>query len=540
MAWSRVGSGADRPARSMVGRAPSGALTDPARRPARRDVAETPVGPGDRARRPLHASTTSSTRATARGSGAPPTGPWPAASPCTCCADDRPAGRRPCSTAARTSALVGDGHLLRVLDAAAEDGVVLRRQRVGLRGVPRPAAQRRPALAAPRRLGGQGGRRGDHHRAPQRGRPRPAAPRERDDLRGRLGQARSASSSTRCSAPCRPRPAAGHRRRADERPRVRRGQPRRPAVRRADRPVAGHRGLRRSRPRPPSTAGRCGRARSGPECPGRSTRSASGCSTRTRTRTCCRSRPPTRSTRRSATTSATRGAAAPLGVPVDDEATGLIDLADLPDGGRGSGHGFGPRRRVHRRRGHQRPGRRPTPSRPPPRPASSTSSERTGRTEAAEADPEATQAGVPIFFDEDSGVGWLPGAEARGRASRPDTGASRGGADRAVRTDPARRPASAPARAARAAAVRRRPRRGGCRCRQPARAGAAAGRRPLLRPRPDTGSSPAASAAPASATARCRRPGGRTRTRPRRARRPARRAAARPLLATARASRSRW
>ena len=111
------------------------------------------------------------------------------------------------------------------------------------------------------------------------------------------------------------------------------------------------------------------------------------------------------------------GAAAPLGVQVDDEATGLLDLADLPDAGhgsgRGSGHGFGPDD-AYTGDGDTSDLAATDAFPAPAAAASSASSDRTSREEAAGADPEATQAGVPMFFDEGSGVGWLPDSEARG------------------------------------------------------------------------------------------------------------------------------
>ena len=112
-------------------------------------------------------------------------------------------------TAARTSALVTDGHLLRVLDAAAEDGVVYVVNEWGSGVSLDQLLSEGPLLAAPGRLGGQGGRRGDRHRPPQRRRARPAAPREGDDHRGRVGQADRLRRRRGAPGPRRPRPASG-------------------------------------------------------------------------------------------------------------------------------------------------------------------------------------------------------------------------------------------------------------------------------------------------------------------------------------------
>ena len=70
-------------------------------------------------------------------------------------------------TAARTSALVTDGHLLRVLDAAEEDGVVYVVNEWGTGRLLRPAARRgtaQPRAAPP----------GSSRRSPRRSRPRTA------------------------------------------------------------------------------------------------------------------------------------------------------------------------------------------------------------------------------------------------------------------------------------------------------------------------------------------------------------------------------
>ena len=68
------------------------------------------------------ASTTCSPRATAPGSGGPPTRSWPAASPSTRCPATT-SGRPRLLDAARVSATVTDPHLLRVLDCDDEDGI---------------------------------------------------------------------------------------------------------------------------------------------------------------------------------------------------------------------------------------------------------------------------------------------------------------------------------------------------------------------------------------------------------------------------------
>ncbi len=157
-------------------------------------------------------------------------------------------------TAARTSALVTDGHLLRVLDAAAEDGVVYVVNEWGS-GVsldqmlvegplsPRRAAwvvkEVAEAIATAHRNGVAHGRL----------LPEKVMVTEAGSVK-LIGFVVDAVLQDRAGRG----PGPGHRRRPDERPRVRRGQPRRPAVRRPGRPVARHRGLdgppgaRRARP----------------------------------------------------------------------------------------------------------------------------------------------------------------------------------------------------------------------------------------------------------------------------------------------------
>ncbi len=138
--------------------------------------------------------------------------------------------------------------------------------------------------------------------------------------------------------------------------------------------------------------------------------------------------------------------AAPLGVQVDDEATGLLDRADLPDGGRGSSHRSGDR--SGHESGDPDDGEpsdgepsdgdtsdgdtselAATDAFPAPHAAAATSWARSDRgEEGADADPEATQAGVPMFFDEGSGVGWLPDSESRGlREGGSESTTPRGG-----------------------------------------------------------------------------------------------------------------
>ena len=84
--------------------------------------------------------------------------------------------------AARRSATVLDRRILRVLDADARDDVVLRRQRVGLRHLPRhPGRPRGAARLPPRRLDRLRGGRLDRRRPRRRGGPRPAGAGERAD-----------------------------------------------------------------------------------------------------------------------------------------------------------------------------------------------------------------------------------------------------------------------------------------------------------------------------------------------------------------------
>ena len=90
---------------------------------ARRDVAEHTDRTGDRARRTVHPRGPARRDRAARASGAPPTATLARSVAVHVLPDSDPRADA-LLTAARTSALVSDAHLLRVLDAATEDGVV--------------------------------------------------------------------------------------------------------------------------------------------------------------------------------------------------------------------------------------------------------------------------------------------------------------------------------------------------------------------------------------------------------------------------------
>ena len=246
------------------------------------------------------------------------------------------------------------------------------------------------------------------------------------------------------------------------------------------------------------------------------------------------------------------GAAAPLGVQVDDEATGLLDLADLPDAGhgsgRGSGHGFGPddaytgdgdtsdlaatdafpapAAAASDVLGPDQPraSRRGRPGGHPGRGADVLRRGQRRRLAARQRGPRAARAGL--------GPRGVPRWH---RPHRPHRLGRQGRQGRPHRPGPSY-PACAPARAARAAVVRRRPRRVGCRC----RGGRRRRGRPLLPvPRLRHRLRHRLLHRRPAQHRRRQRPaadglGARPGPGPRRARRPPRRAAARPLLAAAR------
>ena len=180
----------ERDRRSVPGRR-SRAARDPARRRPRRPL---PAGrPARRERgRPVLAG--------------PRPGRWTGTSRCTSsradderagCCSRRPGPRRPCI----------DRRLLRVARRrpTRATALVLRRQRVGLRRLPRhPAGRRRAAGPAPGRLDGLRGRRTLAVGPRGRGRPRPAGPRERPDRPHRRRSGSSASPSTPPCTGCRP------------------------------------------------------------------------------------------------------------------------------------------------------------------------------------------------------------------------------------------------------------------------------------------------------------------------------------------------
>ena len=449
---------------------------------------------------------------------------WPAASPCTCSPTTTRAPTR-LLDAARTSAT---GH--RPPPAAGarrrphEDGVCYVVNEWGPGVSLDLLLAEGPLGAAPRRLGGRGGRRGDRHRPPQRRRPRPAAPRERADHRGRLGQADR----------LRRRRGAAHRAGRGQR-RVTGGEPmsahesdvvdlagllyaalagRWPGSVGLDVPRRAHRAR-------PGAAAAPGPGRRAPAA-GRDLR-AGAQPGRAPARAADRDR--ARDLRGAQRLHRRPGAAAPPG-SVDDEATAAARPRRPARRAGDAGPATGPGRTTRTpATGTPATWPRPTPSRPPPRPPA------TSRTGPAASEPPGPtrrppRPGVPMFFDEGSGVGWLPDARpvAARRARTPGRPAARRPHRARDRPPPDRPvvPPPAPARAARAAAVRRRPRRGGRAARRAA--ASRAGR-------------PAAPPAPAPAPVRHRRPAstgagngplptawGPTRTRRRRARRPPRRA----------------
>ncbi len=294
--------------------------------------------------------------------------------------DDRAEGMM---EAARRSATVLDRRILRVLDVDQHGRRLLRRQRVGLRHLPRhPGRQRGPARRPPGGLDRLRGGRVDRGRPRARGRPRPAGARERPD---RPAAARSGVIGFSVDAALLGLPA---------RPGVlRRDRPRRRSSTSCS-PASGP--ASRAPPYPPRrrrAAGCSGRARSGPGSRGRWTPCATRCinphaatgGSRPRTR-----RPPPRSA----------------------TAARLRRRPDRYGGGRGSRR---PAQRVARHRDPAAPaGARP---RRPPAPARSRA-RRPSRQSRAEPEPvpepagdpgtdQPTQAGLPIFDDETDDVSWF-------------------------------------------------------------------------------------------------------------------------------------
>jgi Protein kinase domain len=118
-------------------------------------------------------------------------------------------------------------------------------------------------------------------------------------------------------------------------------------------------------------------------------------------------------------------AAATIGVPVGYEATAAIDRDELPEGdGTGTDGDT---------------------SDLPPTGALPLPGGRGARDAGPAADPDATQAGVPMFFDEDTGVGWASAPGGRGpRADGAGPGPDHAAALDAARREPPPRRAPAP------------------------------------------------------------------------------------------------
>ena len=371
---------------------------------------------------------TCSPRAGAAGSGAPTTGSSSGTSRCT---SSPPTTSAPTALldAARRSATVHDRRLLRVLDADKADGLCYVVNEWGsgdsldimLAGDgplgPRRAAWLVSEVAASIAVGHEAGV--AHGRLiPENVLVDHTGGGPADRLRRRRRHAR---------------PAAGpglHRRR----------RPRRPALLRADRQVARYVAAPPSRPRRSSRARCCGRGRSAPGSPGRSTRCATRWSTRTPApgATGC-ARPTTWPPPRASRDYLCAFVGDPTGLAAAEAAAGHRDTEtiSLPAGRRPAGARAGTRRR-------------PAPE-PEPEPGA-------GGPEPPTDLP--TQAGLPIFDDENDDVSWIDRPRRAGAAPAAVRGAARAAAVRAPSppSGPTRTPA-APAEPARGRAGR--PRRSG-------------------------------------------------------------------------------